>query len=355
MSILLALFVLGIVVMLHELGHFAVAKISGMRVERFAIGMGPAIASFEKGETEYVIGLIPAGGYVMVTGEHNPMDTSDDLPADDPRRYPNRPLSHRLLFCMAGSFMNILTAVVLLLVIYMAIGVNVPQVDSPPIIDTVAEDTPAAQAGLKAGDKILTVNGQETATWDAVTNLIQKEGNQPIHLTVLREQQKRPLEIVPFYNAEAKRYYIGVNKKLVYIPKKLDFNEAIKASSFTTFKMSTMIIDAVGNLVSGKTAVNDKERGLTGPVGIVKIINTSMHEGLQSFLFLLSALSVNLGLLNLLPIPAVDGSKILFLIIEGIRGIPVDPRKEGLVNFIGFVFLMMLMIYVTINDVSRLF
>ena len=352
MRILIAIFVLGIVILVHEFGHFMVAKISNMRVEKFSIGMGPAITSIKKGETTDVIGMIPAGGYVQVTGEQTGLDDEDDLDEDDPRRYGNRPLLSRLLFAAAGSFMNIFVAIVMMVGLFMISGVSTEVPSDLPKVASITENSPAQKAGLKEGDTLVSLTQTKIETWDDIAEALQETQGKSSKVTVSRDGKLLVLNVVPELNQENKNYYLGITRLQEVHKERLNFPKAVTASLEMTKRISTLVYDAVKNLVSGKTSITDKKGGLTGPVGIVKVIDNSLDRGIDELIFLMSMLSINLGLMNLLPIPAVDGSKILFLILEGIRGIPIDSKKEGLVNFLGFICLMALMIYVTVNDIS---
>lgn len=354
MRILLALLVLGFVVFIHELGHFLVAKISNMRVEKFSIGMGPAITNIKKGETDYVIGAFPAGGYVQVTGEHNGFDDEDEMAVDDPRRYPNRPLISRLLFAFAGSFMNIAIAVVIMIGLFMAWGVNVPMPSDKNVIASVVAGSPAEAYGLKAKDEILEIGDKKISKWDDITETLANSKGKTLDILYKRDGITSRVFITPQSKADGKGYYLGITRLEELRKEKLDFKDATKASLRMTKKISFIVYDAVKAIVTGKTAINDKEGGLTGPVGIVKAIDDTIDRGPEALVFLISLLSINLGLMNLLPLPALDGSKILFLLLEGVRGVPIDSSKENLVNFLGFIFFMGLMIYVTINDISGL-
>lgn len=346
-----AVLVLGFLVFIHEFGHFIAAKLAGMRVEEFSIGMGPTVASVTRGETEYIIGAIPAGGYVMVAGASTEMDDGDP---DDPARYTNRPIAQRALFAAAGPFMNILLTILILTAGAMIMGVATPDENSPAIVAQVAEDSPAIKAGLLVEDEIIAINGQEVTGVNAADASFKTLDASPMTLTVRRSGELQTLSIMPEYNEESARYLIGITLGMSYESVKQPLPEALKGSVKMTGTMSTMILDAVGNLISGEASVSDEEEGLTGPVGIIKIIDQSAQEGFWAVMLLMAVLSVNLGLLNLLPIPALDGSRLLFLLIEALRGRPVSPEKEGLVNLTGFIFLMFLMIYVTYNDIARL-
>lgn len=352
MNIILAIIILGFLVAIHEFGHFVVAKISGMYVTTFSIGMGPKIASFQKGETEYVISAIPAGGFVSVKGITGDPEIDDD--PDDPRLFQNRPILHRMLFTVAGPFMNFLTALVALLIFYLALGVNVVDNDSPPIIAEVSADSAAEAAGLAVGDEILSINGQPMQTWTDVDDFMANYTSGTMDIVYSRDGATAETVLTPAYNDQLNRYALGVTKALETTHQELSVSQALQQSTYVTVGMSTVIFDAVIDLVTGRTAVTDEEGGLSGPVGIVNAIGDSVDQGIWSVVSLIAVLSVNFGLLNMLPVPALDGSRFLFLIIEAVRGIPVSQDKETLVNLLGMMALFALMIYVTYNDIVNI-
>lgn len=352
MNIILAVIILGFLVAIHEFGHFIVAKISGMYVTTFSIGMGPKIASFQKGETEYVISVIPAGGFVSVKGITGDPEIDDD--PDDPRLFQNRPILHRMLFTVAGPFMNFLTALAALLVFYLALGVNVVDNDSPPIIAEVSADSAAEAAGLEVGDELLSINGQPMTTWADVDSFMEAYQSGAMDIVYERDGAQQETMLTPVYNDSLNRYALGVTKELQSTHMDLSVGQALQQSTYMTLSMSTVIFDAVLDLVTGRTAVTDEEGGLSGPVGIVNAIGDSVDQGIWSVVSLIAVLSVNFGLLNMLPVPALDGSRFLFLLIEAVRGIPISQEKETLVTLVGVMALFALMIYVTYNDIMNI-
>lgn len=352
MNIILAVIILGFLVAIHEFGHFIVAKISGMYVTTFSIGMGPKIASFQKGETEYVISVIPAGGFVSVKGITGDPEIDDD--PDDPRLFQNRPILHRMLFTVAGPFMNFLTALAALLVFYLALGVNVVDNDSPPVIAEVSADSAAEAAGLEVGDELLSINGQPMTTWADVDSFMEAYQSGAMDIVYERDGAQQETMLTPVYNDSLNRYALGVTKELQSTHMDLSVGQALQQSIYTTLSMSTVIFDAVLDLVTGRTAVTDEEGGLSGPVGIVNAIGDSVDQGIWSVVSLIAVLSVNFGLLNMLPVPALDGSRFLFLLIEAVRGIPISQEKETLVTLVGVMALFALMIYVTYNDIMNI-
>lgn len=352
MNIILAVIILGFLVAIHEFGHFIVAKISGMYVTTFSIGMGPKIASFQKGETEYVISVIPAGGFVSVKGITGDPEIDDD--PDDPRLFQNRPILHRMLFTVAGPFMNFLTALAALLVFYLALGVNVVDNDSPPVIAEVSADSAAEAAGLEVGDELLSINGQPMTTWADVDSFMEAYQSGAMDIVYERDGAQQETMLTPVYNDSLNRYALGVTKELQSTHMDLSVGKALQQSTYMTLSMSTVIFDAVLDLVTGRTAVTDEEGGLSGPVGIVNAIGDSVDQGIWSVVSLIAVLSVNFGLLNMLPVPALDGSRFLFLLIEAVRGIPISQEKETLVTLVGVMALFALMIYVTYNDIMNI-
>lgn len=352
MTIIIAIIILGFLVAIHEFGHFIVAKISGMYVTTFSIGMGPKIASFQKGETEYVISAIPAGGFVSVKGITGDPEIDDD--PDDPRLFQNRPILHRMLFTVAGPFMNFVTAVVALMALYMLLGVSVIDNDSPPVIAEVTADSAAEAAGIEAGDKILTVDGQPISTWEDMDQYMNDYQQGAITIAYERDGVRAETQLTPSYNEDLQRYALGVTKQVETNQETLGLGDAFRQSLYMTASMSTIIFDAVIDLVTGETSVTDEEGGLSGPVGIVNAIGDSVSQGIWSVVSLIAVLSVNFGLLNMLPVPVLDGSRFLFLLIEAVRGIPVSQNKEMLVNLVGLMALFALMIYVTYNDIVNL-
>lgn len=349
---IVAIVVFGLLIFVHEFGHFLAAKLSGMRVEEFSIGMGPTIYAVQKGETKYNLGILPIGGYVRVTGQYAEEFDDGVLPEDDPRRYQNRPIWQRFIFVSAGSAMNFITAILLFTMLFLYIGIPVLDEKADTVISAVIDGKPASEAGIVVGDKVISINGQPVATWQELTAQIEKSGEQTVHMVVERQGEIVELSVMPEYDSETQRALVGIQKDAT---KKAGLLAAAKLGVQETYQITLRLIDAVGNLVTGQVSIADDEEGLTGPVGIFKIIDDTAKAGIIYVVNLMAVLSINLGLLNILPIPALDGSKLVFLVIEAIKGSPVSPNKENFVHFIGFALLMMLMIFITYKDILRLF
>lgn len=326
-----AIFVFFIIVLIHELGHFSVAKISGMKVHEFAIGMGPKLFQVKKGETDYSLRILPIGGYVKVEGE--------DEASNDSRSLNKMPILTRMLFFAAGAVMNFLLAIVIFTIISYITGVPTTN------IREVEQNLPAYEAGIQAGDRITEINNVKIRTWDALVNEINKSNNEEIYVIVERMGQNLEFRINPINEEDTGRLVIGIAPEI-----KKTFGYAIIGGlQKTLFFLGTMV-DFLKMLIRGNVTSGD----VAGPVGVISLVGEAARMGFLNLLYIAGFLSVNLGFLNLLPIPALDGSRLMFGFIEIIRGKPINPEKEGFVHFIGFVCLIALMLFVTYKDIIRL-
>ncbi|MFZ0733605.1 MAG: RIP metalloprotease RseP [Candidatus Sulfotelmatobacter sp.] len=419
--------VLGFMILIHEFGHFAVAKWLGVRVEQFAIGFGTRLVGFRKGETDYRINAIPLGGYVKMSGE-NPMDQR----TDDPREFLNHSRWHRFLIAIAGPFMNILLAIVLLTTVYM-VHYEYPAVyDEPPVIGWVINDTPAAKAGfeigdritrigdvqdptweqvelkealspgqpldvqidrdgkildktvvpeasgvdeigfagwtpkeqsvvitdlvdgmpaqkagLKEGDKILTMDGKPVPALAAMIELLKVTKDQPITLTVLREGQTKAFTVQPvLYD---KSYRIGIGSMQMKV-KTLPFTAALTKSLHENRQDAMLILELVKKMVEHKMSM----RSIEGPIRIGQAAGeAARRKGWTPLMSLTAAISLNLGIFNLLPIPILDGGVILFLLIEGLMRRDISLNIKERVYQAAFVFLVLFAVMVIYNDLMK--
>lgn len=327
---LFTILVFGIVIAIHEFGHFFVAKLSGVKVHEFALGMGPKLFNVRKGETEYTLRLLPIGGYVKMEGE--------DEDSDDARSFGKRPGLIKIAIVAAGAFMNF----VLALVVFIIYSYNVGTYTTT--IDIVADDMPAKEAGIMSGDKIVEINDKKIENWTNVTDEISNFNGEKLEITVERDDDLKTFNVEPIKNKEENRMMIGIQTTV-----EKNFSSAIKGG-FNNFVISVnMMFEFIGQLFKGNVNKDD----VSGPVGIVYAVGQVSKQGLMSLLLFTGLISINLGVFNLLPIPALDGSRIVFLIIELLRGKPVDPNKEGFVHMVGFVILILLMIVVAYNDIIK--
>ena len=342
MMILTALLVIAIIVMVHEIGHFVAAKRAGIDVQEFSIGFGPSLFSIKKEETRYSLRLLPLGGYVRMAG----MGSEGEDP-DNPRGFNRKTPLQKIGVLLAGPGMNFLLAGVIFVCTFTFIGL--PRAVEAPVIGEVVEGKPAYEAGLKAQDRVTAVNGRPVSTWsDFVTEVRKAEPGQPVSVTVLRNGQKIEFHVVPEFDAEQKTSIIGVRQTITF--QRVGIWQGLKLGFYQTFHITWLLLTGLGQLLTGTASSAD----LTGPVGITKMIGDAAQGGLVYLANFTALLSINLGILNLLPIPALDGSRVVFAILEGIRRRPVEPERENFIHFLGFLFLMALILLVTYNDILRL-
>lgn len=332
-TLISSLLVFLLVVMLHELGHFTVAKLSGIKVNEFSIGMGPKIYQKEKGETFYSLRILPVGGYVAMEGEEEN--------SHDPRAFNNVHIFKRMTVVLAGAFMNFVLGFLAFTIIFSIVGYGSNE------IDKVLENSPAMTSGLKTGDKIIKINGSRTKDIYDINSVISKNNDKEMNFFIDRKGELLKFSIKPQFSEENKMYLIGITSKIDH-----SFLKSISLGADRTLQMSKMIIQSIKMMFSGSF----KMEYLSGPVGVVQLIGSESSKGFLNFLQILGLISVNLGVFNLLPIPALDGGKFLFLLIEAIMGKPVNEKIEQGLSLIGISLLFSLMIYVTIfNDIGRLF
>lgn len=330
LTALAAIFVFLLVVLVHEAGHFAVAKMVGIRVNEFAIGMGPKLIQTTKGETKYTLRALPIGGYVKMEGE--------DESSDDPRGFSNVPVFSRIAVIAAGAIMNFALAIIVLSIVAFQMGVPTTT------IDQVIDDSPAQVYGILEGDTIVRIQDVTIENWEDIVGTINsQEPGAPMDMEILREGETINLQVSP--RLDEGRVVIGI------IPSyESGFVSSIRSGIQETGYFLKLMFQFLGMLFQGNVSTND----LAGPVGVISEIGNAASMGFVSVLYLLGFISINLGFFNLLPIPALDGSKIVFLLIELMRGKPIDADKEGFIHFIGFVFLISLMLIVTYRDLLRI-
>ncbi len=340
--VIIAILVLGFLIFVHELGHFMVAKMAGIKVLEFSIGFGPKLLGLQKNEdaTIYSLRILPLGGFVRLAG----MDPEDEDHVDG---YNTKPLKSRFAVISAGAAMNFIVAILLFVLTFGLIGQ--PAASNSNMIGEVVEESPALVAGLEAGDRIVSINGVATGNWDEIASNIQKSGERELTLTIERDQEESNYLITPRYDLQYETYQIGITQQLIW--QKQGLMSAVKLGLTQTYEFTKLVLVGLGGLIQGTISTDE----LAGPVGITVAIGEAATGGIGYLLIFTAILSINLGLLNILPIPALDGSKLVFLLIEGLRGKPIAPEKENLIHFIGFALLMVLFVLVTYNDIARIF
>ena len=330
MTIIYAIIIFCLLIFVHELGHFMVAKACGVKVNEFAIGMGPAIYKKQKGETMYAIRVFPIGGYCAMEGE--------DEDSDEPRALNNQPAWQRACILAAGSVMNFITCVILLIVIAFWVGT------ATTTISDVAKDSPAQKAGIVAGDRIVSVDGEPIDEWNDLIDAVGYSKAETVEITLERNGKEETVTTELEYNKEAGRNLIGVSPEMEH-----SFLKSITGGIKNTGSMTVMMYTVIKQLFTGEVAVSE----LSGPVGIVYATNEAAKSGVMYVIYLAALLSLNLAIINMLPFPALDGGRLLFLVIRLFTGKRVSDETEGKIHFIGICLLFALMIYVTFNDVIR--
>lgn len=332
-TLISSLLVFLLVVMLHEFGHFTVAKLSGIKVNEFSIGMGPKIYHKQKGETFYSLRALPIGGYVAMEGEEEN--------SHDPRAFNNVSIVKRMAVVLAGAFMNFVLAFIAFTLIFSIVGYGSNE------IDKVIPNSPADKAGIQSGDLIIKINENKVKNIYDINSIISKNRKEEMDFQINREGNILNVTIKPEYSEENQMYLIGITSKLEH-----SIIKSICLGADRTLEMSKMLLKSIKIMFSGSF----KMEYLSGPVGVVQLIGSESSKGFLNFLQILGLISVDLGVFNLLPIPALDGGKFLFLLIEALRGKPIDEKIEQGLSLIGISLLFSLMIYVTIfNDIGRLF
>jgi regulator of sigma E protease len=354
LTIIVFVLIFSLVVVSHELGHFIIAKLNGIKVLQFSVGMGPDIIKFTKGETKYVLKLLPIGGACMFEGEDGiysgDKDENGIIKEKPEGAFNDANVWARIATVFAGPFFNIILAFLLSLILVGFSGEVIPTVN------TLTDGYPAKEAGLQEGDIITKMDGERIYLQGEVTFISAVSTGKPIEIEYKRDGQKYTTTITPKYSEEDARYYLGFT-----------IGESIECKGFDLIKYSVYevrywlktTVKSLLMLVQGRLSAND----LSGPVGIAVTIDETLEVakpyGIPTVVLTMInfavLLSVNLGVMNLLPLPALDGGRLLFMLIEVVRGKPVPPEKEGLVHFIGFVALMVLMVFVLYNDIAKIF
>lgn len=342
------IFVLGVLIFFHELGHFLVAKKAGIRVDRFSLGFPPSILSKKIGETEYCIGLIPLGGYVKMAGE-NP----DDEATGAPDEFMSKTISTRAAVIFAGPLANFLLAWLILWGIYFTQGEMVTDPDRS-IIGVVTEDSPAEAAGLLPGDIVTSINGTQIGGFGEMAALISVEVEKPITIDWDRDGTAMSAVVTTqsdkTYNNEGQKVAvgkIGVGQHGEHRPLGI-FASSGRAISRTA-EYGKMIFQLIGDLISLRVS----PKAIGGPVFIAQMAGQTAQLGFSTLLFFMALLSVNLAILNVLPIPILDGGHLLFLVIEKIKGSPLSVNHRMIAQQVGLVFLLLVIVLVTYNDIAR--
>jgi len=339
LTLIASIFVFGMLVIFHEFGHFSVAKFVGIKVHEFSLGFGPKLFGFPKGETSYNLRAFPLGGFVRMAG----MDPNEKEFIDDERGFNKKTVGQRVAVIFAGPLMNFLLAVALFVLVFMLQGLPV----ATTVIKEVVPGYPAEKAGIVAGDKIVAINGQYLGEWEKLVARINEHPEETITVTVLRDgiEKQFVIKTIKDENGQGK---IGVVSMSGY--RKIGLIPAIAMGFEWTGRITLTILDFITKMIFGQAPAE-----FGGPVRVVNEIGKAAQVGFFFLLQLSAFLSINLGLFNLFPIPALDGSRILFLAWEKIGGRPVDPVKENFIHLVGFGLLLLLMVIITYNDILQIY
>ncbi len=342
--------VLGVLVFIHELGHYLAARWRGIHVERFAVGFGRPIAAWQDVRgTEWRIGWIPLGGYVKLQGQETPAEATDEQRAAwrPGQTFHDKPVKDRAIVVAAGPVANFLLAAVLFALVYATIGMPT----ATTAVGTVVESSAAARAGILPGDRIVGLDGQAISRFDQIQRHIQPRAGQPVEVTVLRDGREQTLRATPDPRANGERTVgvLGISAGAAHF-ERLDPVSALWAGAVQTWDVSVQTLGAVWQMITGSRGTEE----LGGPLGIGKIAGEAARLGFASLITFMAVLSVNLALINLFPIPILDGGHLLFYAAEAIRGRPLPAKAQELGFRAGFALLITLFVFATWNDLANL-
>ncbi len=348
-TLLAFVFVLGILIFVHELGHFLVAKAFGIRVLTFSFGFGPKVVGRRWGETEYVLSLLPLGGYVKMLGE----EPEEEIPeGEEGRSFSHRPLGQRAMVVAAGPVANLVFASLMFAFVF---WLGVPKL--LPIVGEVVEGFPAAEAGLRPGDRIVAIDDQPVRYWDTLLEVIPKSGGRPLRFSVKRDGKILAITIRPkevkrknIFGEEVKVYQVGIVPSGEVGLRRHHLGKALVMGVYQTWVVSKLVVLSLWKIIKGVVST----RTIGGPIMIAQMAGKEAKKGLLRLLFFTALLSVNLGLLNLFPIPILDGGHLLIFGLEGLLRRPIDTRKLEIVQKAGLIIIVGLMILAFYNDITRL-
>jgi regulator of sigma E protease len=344
--------VLGGLIFFHELGHFLVARLLGMGVKAFALGFGPKLLSFRSGMTEYRLCALPLGGYVMLAGESPDGPEDPEFPKE--LLFSLRPVWQRMCVVAAGPVFNFILAWGIYWVLFASQG----QMGLAPTIGQVLPESPAATAGIKAGDNILSVNGRSITFWEDLTDQVQAAEGQVLNLEIKRGKDHVNISVTPelrerknVFGETVKAPMLGIVAAREVVTLELDAAQSLKLSGKETWRAIANMVTALVKMIERVVPADS----IGGPILIVQLINREAQEGIIGVLALAAALSANLGFVNLLPIPVLDGGHLVLFSLEGAMRKPLSERARNVAMRLGIAMLAALMLFATYNDLRRLF
>lgn len=346
LTIIAFIFVFSILIFFHELGHFIAAKVSGVKVYKFAFGFGPRILGFTKNQTEYLICLIPLGGYVKMAGEMGQEDvkkiSEEEVP--EKQRFDKKTIGIRALIVALGPFMNIATAVVIFSLIFFVNGI--PVVTN--FVSTIVQNGPAEQAGILSGDKIIAIDSIKMEDPNRIANTINKSSGEELQITLDREGEVVDVFVIPKYDDDYKKGLIGITFEVTI--ERINIFSAFYKGLIATGNIIKLIFSNTIEMITGKVPME-----IAGPLGIAQMTGEAAKLGFLNLLYFTAILSIFIGLFNLLPIPILDGGHLLILVIEKLRGKPLEPEKINFMYLIGISLMIIIFIFATYKDILRVF
>ncbi len=352
-NVISAIVVLGVLIFVHELGHFLVAKLCGVRVLVFSLGFGPRLCGWRRGETDYVLSAVPLGGYVKMLGEGKDEEGVELAPEDEPYSYAAKKPWQRLAIVFAGPFTNIVFAALVFGLVYFC---GVPSLNTR--IGEVNPDLPAFAAGIEAGDRVLAINGIKVESWEELSQLIKKSRGAELRLELQRGETTVTVRVRPkkiarqnIFGEPVTTYVVGITAAGETNIRKYPPAQALVQGVVETWKIARLTLVSFVKLV--ERVIPAKTLG--GPIMIAQMAGQQAKAGLLNLLYFMGIISINLGILNLFPVPILDGGHIVFILIEMVRGKPVSVRKMEIAQQIGLFILISLMVYVFYNDLTRIF
>jgi len=350
MAIVTFLLVLGVLVFFHELGHFCVARLCGVTVQTFSLGFGPKIWSRQQGETEYCISVVPLGGYVRMLGD----DPAEEIaPEASACSFLTQSLWKKIAIVVAGPFFNFLLAFFIFSGVFMA---GVPLL--MPIVGDIEKESAAATGGIEPGDHITSVNGKPITQWEEIPGILQKNGGAPLRITVLRLGTQIDLTITPtqkdrtdVFGEEKPIWVIGIMSKGEYTTKKYNLFSALNLGLQRTVQMTQLNLVGIFKLIQGKISSDN----IGGPILIAQMAAKQAEQGFLNVILFTAFISINLGVINLFPVPVLDGGHLLFFLIEGVIGHPMSVKARERAQQVGLALLVSLMVFAFYNDIMRFF
>jgi regulator of sigma E protease len=348
-SIISVIVLLGVLIFAHELGHFLMAKRAGVGVLKFSLGFGPRIIGRKIGETEYLLSLIPLGGYVKLLGESPGEELS---PEEEKKSFLKQPVSKRMGIVAAGPVFNLLLAILIFTLVYM---IGVPVMTSE--IGSLQPESAALEAGFSVGDTITAIEGKAVTKWDEISEIISRSGGKPLRITVQRKETPWEITVTPrlmktrtLFGEQTDSYKIGISPSPRTVVERLNPVAAFGAGLKQTWVISKLTVISIVKMFQG--VVSPKSLG--GPILIAQIAGAQVQEGVIPFIMFMALLSINLAILNLLPIPVLDGGHLFFYAVEIVMGREVNLRWREMAQQVGFVILILLMMFVFMMDIERL-